>query len=72
MIITSPNAFKSVPKISDPDSLGALQTDAYMGAVARGCREPDPLLMSIIEQLFPLRRGLFFNSDCEKADGKTS
>ena len=32
----------------------------------------DPLLMSLIEQLFPLRRGLFFNSHCEKADRKAS
>jgi hypothetical protein len=31
-----------------------------------------PTLMSIIEQLLPLGRDGFFNSDCEKADGKTS
>jgi len=32
----------------------------------------DPLLMSTIEQLLRLGRDRFFNSDCEKADGKTS
>ena len=33
MIATSP---RMAGKDGDPDSLGAVQTDAYMGAVARG------------------------------------
>jgi hypothetical protein len=28
--------------------------------------------MSVIEQWVPLKRGHFFNRDCEKVDGKTS
>ena len=56
-----------VPVIPGCGSGGCQHKNPHSLALAR-----DPLLMSVIEQSFPLRRGDFFNRDCEKVDGKAS